>query len=236
MIQASGTDRRGKRREARLGHILDAAMRLLADGGLEGLTIHRLADELGYVPGALYRYFPSKDAIVAALQQRTVAKLHARFRAVQAGPLPGDLDDQAAALARLLAASRFYLDLPRQAPEEFRLVGLLLGDPRPLVADEDARRVASAFAAFLSDVGVLFARAAKAGALAAGDASDRTLVLWSSLQGLCQIDKLARFDAARFDTRRLGDTAVTALLSGWGAGIATLERAHRAVASVQGDN
>lgn len=235
MVQAAETDRRGKRREARLGRILDTAMQLLADGGLEGLTIHRLADELGYVPGALYRYFPSKDAIVAALQQRTVEKLHTRFRAAQTIPLPKDLDEHTRALARLVGAARFYLELPRHAPEEFRLVGLLLGDPRPLIADEEARRVARAFAAFLSDVGVLFEHAANAGALAGGDAADRTLVLWSSLHGLCQIDKLARFDAARFDTRRLGDNAVSALLIGWGADPSLLEKARRA-ASTQGDN
>lgn len=229
MVQATGAGRRSKRREARTADILDAAMKLVADGGLEALTIHRLAEDLGYVPGALYNYFPSKDAIVAALQRRTVDKLHARFRAAQANPIPGHLDARGQALARLLGASQFYLDLPRHAPEEFRLIGLLLGDPRPLVADADAQRVAGAFGAFLADVGALFAGAASAGALAGGDASARTLVLWASLHGLCQLDKLARFDAARFDVQRLGATSVTALLLGWGADAIALERARRAV-------
>ncbi|MEB2323398.1 MAG: TetR/AcrR family transcriptional regulator [Sorangiineae bacterium] len=227
VVHSPELGRRERRREERAGQILDVALRLIDEGGLEGLTVHRLAEELGYVPGALYRYFASKDALVAALQARMVAGLHARFRAAQAYPLPPNLDARARALVRLVRAARSYLALPRVAPEEFRLLALLAGDPRPLVSDDEAGRVAGPLLELLSEVSELFERAARRHALRHGDARDRTLVFWSSLHGACQLEKLARFDRASFDVARLGESVMTALLLGWGADGAALERAAR---------
>ena len=56
---------RARRRDANLARILDAAMELVAGGGLEALSMGRLAAAVDYTPGALYRYFPSKDALLA---------------------------------------------------------------------------------------------------------------------------------------------------------------------------
>ena len=58
---------REKRREATIERIVDTALHLLETEGYEGLTIQRLAKELGYAVGALYRYFRSKDALLVAL-------------------------------------------------------------------------------------------------------------------------------------------------------------------------
>ncbi|MCA9555215.1 MAG: helix-turn-helix transcriptional regulator, partial [Myxococcales bacterium] len=56
------------RREARRQAIVDEALALVTEGGFEALTLQRLAGRLGYAVGALYRYFPSKEALLAALQ------------------------------------------------------------------------------------------------------------------------------------------------------------------------
>ena len=57
--------RRERRRQETIERILDAAMRLMAEQGYEAFTIARLAGDLNYAVGALYRYFKGKDAILA---------------------------------------------------------------------------------------------------------------------------------------------------------------------------
>lgn len=47
--------------------LLQAAFRLLAQHGLEGTTIARVAAEAGLTPGAVYRRFPDKTALLEAV-------------------------------------------------------------------------------------------------------------------------------------------------------------------------
>ena len=227
-IHASGLSRQD-RREKRLDAILEGASRLVAEEGLDALTLHRLAREQGYVTAALYRYFDSKDHLLAELQRRTLSFLHAEFVRVRelarGDATEARLDARTAALFELRSIADFYVSLPRSAPEHFGLVSVLLSDPRPLVPDAEAKKTAPALLAFLGDVRELLDHAASVGALAPGDAFDRTLVLWSSLQGAAQLGKLSRFAKERFDARRLGRIAAESLLRGWGAAAAELERA-----------
>ena len=51
------------------------------------------------------------------------------------------------------------------------------------------------------------------------------VVFWSSLQGVAQIDKMRRFDAALFDPRQRAPELARALLLGWGADPTALDRA-----------
>lgn len=219
-----------ERRRAREERVLEAAGAIVAEEGIEALSLHRLARDLGYVPAALYRYFDSKDALIASLQQRAISALHEDFRVAseqaEAEAAERALGPKARALHSVLAAARFYLALPEKAPEHFRLVSFLLADPRPLVGDAHARSTAPVLLAFLQDVAALIERAVSAGALTSGDSLDRTLVLWSSLQGVAQLGKLARFDEKRFAVARLGERAVLDLLAGWGASKATITEAR----------
>jgi AcrR family transcriptional regulator len=217
VIEINITDRAEKRRSARVDGLLAVAERLVGEVGIEHLTLGRLAAEVAVVPAALYRYFDSKDALLAALELRTVERLRAQFtERVRQSDEP---------LARVVAAAHFYLELPEGDPAAHRLLTHLLGDPRPLLADVAALRVAPAMLAFLADVSALFEEAAAAGALCPGDSERRALALWGALQGINQLGKLARFDAERFDARRLGGVAVRALLAGWGASDTALDAA-----------
>lgn len=51
-------------------HILDAAERSFTRAGFHRTTMQDVAAEAGMSPGNLYRYFPSKDALVAGLCER----------------------------------------------------------------------------------------------------------------------------------------------------------------------
>jgi AcrR family transcriptional regulator len=59
--------------------ILDAAERCFALNGFHKTTMQDVAREAGMVPGNLYRYFPSKNAIIAGLVERDRAEIAADF-------------------------------------------------------------------------------------------------------------------------------------------------------------
>lgn len=58
---------RAQRREVTQRAILDASLKLLADGGQEALTVRGLARELNLVPSALYRYVTSRADLLNIL-------------------------------------------------------------------------------------------------------------------------------------------------------------------------
>lgn len=56
-----------RRAAARPAEILDAALKCFADKGFAATTVAEIALAAGVTPGTIYRYFPSKEALVEAL-------------------------------------------------------------------------------------------------------------------------------------------------------------------------
>jgi AcrR family transcriptional regulator len=65
--------------------VLDAAERLVAERGWEGLTMAALAADLGVRAPSLYRHVDSLDAVRAALRLRSVVELGEAVRAAVMG-------------------------------------------------------------------------------------------------------------------------------------------------------
>lgn len=65
--------------------ILISVERILEQHGPEALTTNRIADVAGVSIGTLYQYFPNKDALVGALQDRYNEDTIARVRAALVG-------------------------------------------------------------------------------------------------------------------------------------------------------
>lgn len=55
------------RRETQIARILDAAQQCFIQSGFQGASMQEICNTAQMSPGALYRYFPSKDAIVLAI-------------------------------------------------------------------------------------------------------------------------------------------------------------------------
>lgn len=66
--------------------ILDAAEACFARSGFHRTTMQDVARAAGMVPGNLYNYFPSKDAIVAGLTERDRAKIAEDFASLAHAP------------------------------------------------------------------------------------------------------------------------------------------------------
>lgn len=232
---------RMRRREARIRSILDASMQILAREGLNGLTIQRLADELDYTPGAFYRYFPSKDAILVELQRRTLGELHDAFKALweRCGVLVEErgVGERLASLLPILATARLYRELPVLKPTHFGLIQLAVGEPNQIVQDDEIGPLVPTVMALLGDVARLIATASSCGALtpSAVSPAQRAVALWSALHGAMLMRKFGRFDEAIFDPEHLGQDVGHSLLVGWGASAEWVEEARELLKHLEED-
>lgn len=213
---------RARRRARRRDAIVTKALELLSDEGLQGLTMARLATELDLTPGALYRYFDGKDALVVEMQAVCIDRMLARF---DAGPRSTVEDAAEAAIAELLRVAWFYARLPEEDPSTYRLISLTLVDPEPVVTDDAAARVREPLERAFLVVADRVSAAVEAGALTAGDAVGRSVILWSAVQGVVQTSKLDRLAPGFFSPLLRVTQLVEALLRGWGAPADPLARA-----------
>ncbi|MBK8214555.1 MAG: TetR/AcrR family transcriptional regulator [Myxococcales bacterium] len=209
---------REARREERVRAMLDRAMTLTREGGIEGLTLQKLSASLGFVTTSVYRYFPSKDALVAALQREAIARIGVRM----AGALPPIAarfarGGVAPPLAALLAAAEVYLELPQTEPDAFALVATLLGDPREHLSDDEAAKTAPVLASLLSSIATGFDEAAAAKLLEPGSSVERTLAYWGAIHGALCLEKVRRGSPLVPPARVVGMTSARALLRGFGA-------------------
>ncbi|PZQ11937.1 MAG: TetR family transcriptional regulator [Ancylobacter novellus] len=77
----SGSPRasRASRAEDQRRRILDAAIVCFARGGFHATGMQAVCAEAGMSPGALYRYFPSKEALIEAIVERDRADIPAEL-------------------------------------------------------------------------------------------------------------------------------------------------------------
>ncbi|MDI3387818.1 TetR/AcrR family transcriptional regulator [Streptomyces sp. B-S-A8] len=64
--------------DQRRREIVAVAKKLIIQGGFEAATMRSIVTEAGFANGALKRYFPSKDSIVAATFQSVLAEMNER--------------------------------------------------------------------------------------------------------------------------------------------------------------
>jgi len=215
-------DRPGRRERNRLARhrsFLDAGLRIATSEGLAALTMQRLAHEVDAAVGTVYTYFPSKGALVAEIQREAVERLTLSY--LQLRPVieerVADLAPDVAALAQLVGFARFCISSMETLPEEQRLLQELMFDADQIVPTEEGMRVLPTVMRLLDLARQCIDSAAAAGALAPGDAMDRTLVLAASLNGVLQVSKLARWDAELLDGTRLARLLIDDVIGGWGA-------------------
>jgi AcrR family transcriptional regulator len=62
--------KREQQAEERRNQLIDTALELFSEHGIEATRVSDIAQTAGVAQGLLYHYFPSKDALVAAIIQR----------------------------------------------------------------------------------------------------------------------------------------------------------------------
>ena len=87
-------EHRARQRE----QLLDAAERLLIDGGIGALNFRVLGEQTGLARNSIYRYFASRDDIIAAVCERELPEWLERLELAMADE--SDLDGRVAAFVR----------------------------------------------------------------------------------------------------------------------------------------
>ncbi|CAH0281419.1 HTH-type transcriptional repressor KstR [Massilia sp. Bi118] len=91
-----------KRAIAMVDAILDASARILVERGYAGLNTNAVAQRAGISIGSLYQYFPSKEALLVALQTRHAQDMSGALGSLLAESDTGGL---ASAVARFVRAA-----------------------------------------------------------------------------------------------------------------------------------
>lgn len=141
---------RQKRSQETVDAILSATAHILSREGLEKATTNHVAAKAGVSIGSLYQYFPNKESLIRALNDRhtreILALLTARFAEVREAPIP----------AAVRAIVQAMVEVHRVDPALHRV----LVQATPAVgAQEETRKLEEAAAALL--VGFFQARAAE---------------------------------------------------------------------------
>lgn len=213
MIHEPGKTPRARRHDANTTRILDAAMDLVAGGGLEALSMARLAEAVDYTPGALYRYFKSKDALLAGLVAQVLEEAQGFLSRAQAALPTGSFP-----LTRVFALAHGYREFARVRPHSFGMLAMTMAEPRVLLTQvADAQPVTERVIANLELLARALGDAVATGQLDDGDVAERTLCLFATLQGLLQLHKQARFAPGVLELDRLVPIGTRTLLIGWGA-------------------
>ena len=217
--EAELTTPRQRRRQAKIDDILDTALRIVYKKGLSGLTIQSLARELDWAQGALYRYFPNKDGLLAAMETRVLKTFQEELFGKKATTeINGNANQRRLqALGRILTMGKSYMQIAEQKPHAFGLIAMMVADPHPVLPDSQAEELISTFRTLLSALAELFEQAVASDALQPGDNMRRALSYWLAIHGILQMKKYARFGDELFEPEALFEHTVVSLLTGWGA-------------------
>jgi AcrR family transcriptional regulator len=93
-----------QRREGTIGALLQASVTCLTERGYAATSTAAVCAEAGVSQGALFRHFPTRQALLVATAEHVATRNVAAFRATTEGAAVDTVDDVAAVLAHLRAA------------------------------------------------------------------------------------------------------------------------------------
>jgi AcrR family transcriptional regulator len=163
--------RRQKERQRHRDEILDAALRVLTDRGMDGLTIEAVAREAEFAVGSLYRHFPSKEELVDSLYVHLTEPMFQQIESVASAE--GSFEDR---LERWVASGLNH------AKGEIPLLKLLFtssGTRAPMSND----RLRNTRDRYLRGIDALVASGQEQGVVAKGERLPMDLCLFGMVSG-----------------------------------------------------
>ena len=185
-------------REQSKARIRDAAWRVFRRGGMDATTVRAVAAEAGVAIGALYTYYPDKDALLSDLALASLGELGRSVQREAAGVTGRD--------AILRAGARAVLGLYGAGVPGAALLPVLFRAAEGAGDEEQERRVQGRLIAVLAP---LAAASAKAGA-SAEVAGREAVALACFLFGLALFDSAGRLGRFGFDAGAVVDAYLAA--------------------------
>ena len=96
--------------------LIDAALQLVGEGGAEAVSVREAARRAGVSPGAPFRHFPTRDALMQAVAEEAQRRFRAEIEAALAEAGPGD------PLARFRCLGLAYLRWAMRNPTHFEII------------------------------------------------------------------------------------------------------------------
>jgi AcrR family transcriptional regulator len=198
----AATRRDQHKRELRQA-ILDAAGSLFLAEGYDGVSMRRIADQIGYTPTTIYLHFKNRDELLLALLEDG----YARFGQALAEAAASRREP----LRRLAAIGQAYIAFGLANPMHYQLMFMRRADflQASLSASREGR---------VDSFGVLrdaVQAALEAGAIRRADVMTHSLALWSLVHGIVALAVMMpreMFDAAQME--RVGELALQTFLKG----------------------
>lgn len=155
---------------ATLERIVASTRRLLADTDYAGLSMRAVATRAGITPGAIYRHFPNKQALVSHVVRTTLEDFQVELLNVIAPYPPGSFD-------RVIAQGAAYIRLALEKPEHFKVAFSPLNATPTRLSDLPGQ---GGYRLLRQSV----AEAMDAGAIRKDDPDLTTFFLWSRVHGI----------------------------------------------------
>ena len=153
--------------------ILEVAMDMFARGGYQGVSMRRIAEQIEYSTGTIYRYFENKDDIMLQLCYQGFEKLLATQY---------ELDKIADPVERIKTGGRHYVTFALENPE---LYELMFGTKEIIKQPDGAHETVAltSLKKFVEHV----QQCLDAGFFSGGDAETLAVALWAALHGLSSL-------------------------------------------------
>jgi AcrR family transcriptional regulator len=176
VVLATKAERRShtQRRDVAEQRLLEAAVELVAERGLERITLTEVGEAAGYSRGLPRHYFGGKEGLVVALASHVIDDFERRALKRGEHHRPG--------LEWLLGMLAFYLDSAAMKPSATRALFVVLGEglSNPLVTD----RLAQLNARSVKGIELSLRAAITAGEVSAAiDAKARAVLILAGLRG-----------------------------------------------------
>jgi len=182
--------------------ILDEARDLFAAEGAAAVTMRGIAARVGVTPMALYRYFASREDLLAALVEQGHATFLRYLNRALSERTPG---------ARLAAAGAQYLRFALDHPQSYAV--MFMERAVPVGRTPVARNDVATFR-FLVD---RIRDCAAAGELEVRDAEEAALLVWGHVHGLTSLFLAGKLEIERGAFEALYARSIEALLRGLAA-------------------
>ena len=215
--ETTPSPRVARKRQQKREAILTVAQDLLIREGLDAVTVHRVARELDLTVGALYRYFPSKDALLGALVRAVMSEYAEALSSTHEHCLmqPHRETPEVHLIATLWSLVLTYEHLATQWSNRFRVITLMLTDPRVLLPTEERQSAMRVAYGMLDQIEASLNALTDKGVFAPGPARDRAVMLWSSVHGVLQLKKIGQMDPIEIPASGLSARLTQTLFAAW---------------------
>ncbi len=181
--------------------IAETALKLLEDGGEDGVSMRRVAAAVGITPMAIYHHFADRRALLNFVVDREFTKYS---ESLEATPRRGTYESQ------ILACMDAYIDYAFAHP---RIFDYVFAQSRP-----GARRFPEDFRArrspTLNPVADLLQKAMEAGYLKQDDVWELAMELWAHTHGYISLYRGGRFALPEKEFRALVRRSIRRMIHG----------------------